>query len=490
MTPAASIIAAARAAAPQWRERGVRARARLIGVLRRSLAARREVAAAVIATDTGKPALEALINEVLPSLETLRYHERYAAGILAPRRRRGGLLFPRSRFHVEYRPRGVVLVLAPYNLPFQLALAPAVAALAAGNAVVVKVSERTPGIAPLLEELFAGAGFPPGVVTVLTGDAAAGEALVRAQPDLALLTGSTATGRRVLELAAATLTPVILELGGKDPMIVLADAPFERAVDAAVYGACANAGQVCVAVQRVYVERPLFGRFVAATAARAARVRLGADMGPLISAAHAARFEALVADAVARGAVLHTGASVRGSSAEPAVLTGVTDDMRIMQEETFGPALPIVPVEDEAEAIRRANASPYGLSASVWTADLAKGRRVAAQLEAGSVAVNDVLKHIGNPDLPFGGSKQSGIGVYRGPEGVRAFCRPVAVTVNPGKARSEPNWFPYDAAKARRIDLLIALRYEPRALLARVWRTLVAPTQQPRIGASRAESSR
>jgi acyl-CoA reductase-like NAD-dependent aldehyde dehydrogenase len=489
MSSAASLIAAARAAAPQWRELGVRARARLLGALRRSLAARRQLAAAVVARETGKPPLEALINEVLPTLETLRYHERYAAGILAPERRRGSLLFPRARFYVEYRPRGVVLVLAPYNLPLQLALAPAVAALAAGNAVVVKVSERAPAIAPLLMELFAAAGFPPGVVTVQAGDAAAAEALVRAQPDLVLLTGSTTTGRRVLELAAATLTPVILELGGKDPMIVLADAPFERAVDAAVYGACANAGQVCAAVQRVYVERPLFERFVAAAAARAGELRLGADIGSLASAAHAARFEALVADAVARGAVLHRAGRIDGRAAEPTVLTAVTDDMRIMQEETFGPALPIVPVADEAEAIRRANASPYGLCASVWTADLAKGRRIAAQLEAGSVAINDVLKHIGNPDLPFGGCKQSGLGVYRGPEGLRAFCRPVAVTVNPGTARGEPNWFPYDAAKARRIDLLIALRYEPRAIFERAWRRLAGPARQPRVDASRAESS-
>jgi acyl-CoA reductase-like NAD-dependent aldehyde dehydrogenase len=366
-------------------------------------------------------------------------------------------------------------------------MAPAVAALAAGNTVVVKVSERAPAVAALIEYLFAGAGFPPGVVTVRSDDAVAAEALVRAQPDLVLLTGSTATGRRVLELAAAAMTPVILELGGKDAMIVLADAPFERAVDAAVYGAFANAGQLCVAVQRVYVEQPLFARFVAAAAARAAQVRLGADIGPLHSVAQAARFEALVADAVARGAVLHTGGAVRGKRAAPAVLTGVTDDMRIMQEEISGPALPIVPVADEAEAIRRANASPYGLSASVWTTDPARGRRIAAALEAGSVAVNDVLKHVGNPDLPFGGCKQSGIGVYRGPEGLRAFCRPLAVTVNAGTARSEPNWFPYDAAKARHLDLLIALRYEPRALLKRAWRRLMKPTRHS--GANCAEDS-
>jgi acyl-CoA reductase-like NAD-dependent aldehyde dehydrogenase len=293
----------------------------------------------------------------------------------------------------------------------------------------------------------------------------------------------------VLELAAATLTPVILELGGKDPMIVLADAPFERAVDAAVYGAFANAGQICVAVQRVYVERPLFARFVAAAAARAARLRPGEDIGPMISAEHAARFEALVADAVAQGAVLHAGGGVRDRAAAPAVLTGVTDDMQIMQEETFGPALPIVPVADETEAIRRANASPYGLSASVWTADVAKGRRVASLLEAGSVAVNDVLKPVGNPDLPFGGCKQSGIGIYRGPEGLRAFCRPLAVTVSSARTRREPNWFPYDPAKARRIDLLIALRYEPRALLERAWRSLVG-VLRPRIRARDAETSR
>ena len=490
MSCATSLIEKARAGAPEWQARSVTERARLLGALRRSLAAKRALVAAVIARETGKPALEALINEVLPALEAVRYHERYSAKLLSPHRRRGSLLFPRARCHVEYHPRGVVLVLAPYNLPFQLALAPAVGALAAGNTVVVKVSERTSGIAPLLAQLFAEAGFPPGVVTVHAGDAAAAEALVLAQPDLVFLTGSTATGRRVLALAAKTLTPVILELGGKDPMIVLADAPFERAVEAAVYGAFANAGQICAAVQRVYVERPLFSRFVAAAAARAARVRLGEDVGSMISSAHAARFAALIADAVSLGAVLHTGGGVWGRAAVPAVLTGVTDDMRIMQEETFGPALPIVPVADETEAIQRANASHYGLSASVWTADVARGRRVASRLEAGSVAVNDVLKHIGNPDLPFGGCKQSGIGVYRGPEGLRAFCRPLAVTVSSGTASHEPNWFPYGAAQARRIDLLIALRYEPRALLERAWRSVVTRSRRQRSGAGDAESTR
>jgi acyl-CoA reductase-like NAD-dependent aldehyde dehydrogenase len=470
-----SAIADARADWQHWRSMPVAKRLRCLGALRRTIVEELDAIVSVIGERAGKPALDALLNDVLPTLALIDYYEKHAAAILRPERRAGTALFARARFHVEHVPRGVVLVLAPFNLPLQLTLAPVVTAFAAGNAVVAKVSERTAELVPLFSHLFERAGFPPGAVRFLSGGPDVGETLVRARPDLVLLTGNVTTGKRVMALAAEHLTPVVLELGGKDPFIVFADAPFERAVRGAVYGAFANGGQICVAAQRIYVERPLVERFAAAAAELAAELRVWpheeADVAALASPAAAERFRSLVDNAVANGARTRTVARVEGRVASPVVLTNVTADMRLMREETFGPALPIQPFESEEEAIELANASEYGLSASVWTSDSARGRRVASRLEAGSVAINDVLKNIGNPSMPFGGIKASGIGVYHGPEGLRACCRPLSIMENRSRAAREPNWFPYTHTQRRAIETTIAWLYSDVSWIGR-WRLL------------------
>jgi acyl-CoA reductase-like NAD-dependent aldehyde dehydrogenase len=470
-----SAIADARVAWQHWRDMPVAARLRCLRALRRVIVEELDTIVSTIGERAGKPALDALLNDVVPTLALIDYYEKHAAAILRPERRSSTALFARARFHIEHVPRGVVLVLAPFNLPFQLTLAPVVTAFAAGNAVVAKVSERTVGLVPLFSRLFERAGFPAGAVRFFSGGPEVGETLVRARPDLVLLTGNVATGKRVMALAAEHLTPVVLELGGKDPFIVFADAPFERAVRGAVYGAFANGGQICVAAQRVYVERPLFERFAAAAAELAAELRLWpheeADIAALASPADAARFQSLVDDAVSRGARARTVPRVDGRVASPVVLTEVTADMRLLHEETFGPALPIQPFDSEEEAISVANASEYGLSASVWTSDRARGRRVASRLEAGSVAINDVLKNIGNPSMPFGGTKTSGVGVYHGPEGLRACCRPLSIMESRSLATSEPNWFPYTRARRRGVETMIAWLYSDVSWLGR-WRLL------------------
>jgi acyl-CoA reductase-like NAD-dependent aldehyde dehydrogenase len=466
-------IAAARSA---WRGSmpSLPERRRRLAALRAVIVERVEEIARVIGEQTGKPKAETLLNDVIPALALIKYYEENAAKILRPERRPATLLFHRSRFEVEYHARGVVLVLAPFNLPFQLAVAPVISAFAAANAAVCKVSEHTPRVAALLRGLFEEADFAGGLVSFLAGGAELGEALVREKPDLVFLTGGTATGKRVMGLAAADLIPVILELGGKDPMIVFADAPFERAVAGAVYGAFANAGQICVAAQRIYVERPIFDRFVDEAARETNRLRVArgadSDIGPLVSAAQAERFAALVAEALDHGARLHTPFKISGRVASPAVLTGVPRQLPIMREEIFGPLMTVTPFDTEQEALELANDTPYGLNASVWTSDLQRGRRVAARIEAGSVAVNDVLKNIGNPHVPFGGIKGSGYGFYHGPEGLRAFCRPLSVMLNPGSARREPNWFPYTDEKARQLRAMIGLLYGGGSALARLWR--------------------
>jgi acyl-CoA reductase-like NAD-dependent aldehyde dehydrogenase len=468
-------VAAARADRERWRGMALADRVRCLAALRRVIVEELDVIVRAVGERAGKPALDALLNDVLPTLSLVAYYEKHAARILRPERRAAPALFGRARFHVEHVPRGVVVVLAPFNLPFQLTLNPVVTAFAAGNAVVAKVSEQAAGLLPLLAGLLERAGFPQGAVRFVAGGPEEGEALVRSRPDLVLLTGSVATGKRVMAIAAENLTPVVLELGGKDPFIVFADAPFERTVRGAVYGAFANAGQICVAAQRVYVERPLAERFAAAAAAHAQELRVwpraDADVAALASPGAAARFAAMVEDAVAKGARLRTELRVEGKSASPVVLTDVTTDMRLLREETFGPALPIVPFDTEEEAVALANASEFGLSASVWTSDRARARRVASRLEAGSVAINDVLKNIGNPSTPFGGIKSSGIGVYHGPEGLRACCRPLSVMESASRAASEPNWFPYTRARRRAIEATIAWLYSDATWLGR-WRLL------------------
>jgi len=466
-------IERARSAAPSWRSTGVRERARLLGRLRRALARERGELVAAVDAATRKPPLETLLNDLLPTLEAVRYCERHAPRILAPQKRpRPAWLFGGSRFHVEYVPRGVVLVLAPFNLPLQLALVPTVSALVAGNAVVCKISERTPKLAPLLQGLLDAAGFPPDAVQFLAGGPTLGETLVGANPDFVFATGGDAMGRRVAARAAERLLPVILELGGKDPMIVLEDAVLERAANGAVYGAFANAGQICVAAKRLYVARSLHDHFVASVVRRVAGLKAGygsaADVGPVASERQVDHFKELLDDARKLGAHVAAGGVVEGRLVLPTVLTSVTHSMRVMREETFAPVLPIMAFDDDDEAVALANDSALGLSGSVFTRDLARGARIASRLEVGSVSVNDVLKHVGNPHLPFGGAKASGIGFYRGPEGLRAFTRPLAIMVSSSSAEREPNWFPYTSAKQRAIEAFIDLRFGGRSLLTRL----------------------
>lgn len=480
MTPAfdssvdvASILASSRRAARAWAAEPIARRTALLKQLRLQIVQNIDLILKTLTEATGKPPGEAMMNEIVPTLEILRYYEKTAARILRREKRPTSFLFPRSRSYVTYPPRGVVVILGPSNFPFHLSLVPAMTALAAGNSVIVKISEHTPLLANLLTELFREAGFPMDVATVLSGPARLGADLAAAGPDLIFLTGSTETGRRVMAGAAQTLTPVILELGGKDPMIVFADAPFERTVRGAVYGAFANAGQVCVSVDRLLVERSVLDRFTEALVEETRRLKLGSDddsdVGPLASEVQADRFRAVIEDALSKGAVALTPVDIQGRWAHPVVLTKVTSRMRVWKEEIFGPLVSLIPFETEAEAVALANDSPFGLNASIWTRDLAKAERVAAQLVTGNCAVNEVLKNIGNPSLPFGGTKASGIGVYHGPEGLRAFSRPMSVMVNRGRWKREPNWFPYAPKNILQFKLMVNVLYGAGSWIQRGW---------------------
>lgn len=454
-------IGKAREAFLRWSQVPLSKRLTLIGGLRRLIIDRIDEIVDLLRLVTGKTRVDALINEIFPTLDAIRFYENQSASILKTYTTRKPVTYPKCFFRSEYHPLGVVLILSPWNFPFQLSLIPVVTALAAGNSVVLKPSETTPRIGEFISELVNEAGIYPDVLQVTFGDGETGEQLIAAQPDFIFMTGSTSAGKKVMEAAAKCLIPILLELGGKDPMIVFEDANLERAANGAVYGAFANAGQVCISVERVYVQDSIYEAFAHQVAEKARSLRVGStdddDIGAITSHRQLEIIKDHIEDARAKGAILMTEFAIDRCFIKPVVLRDVNHTMKIMREETFGPTLPLMPFQTEEEAIRLANDSAYGLSASIWTRDLGKARRVASKILAGSCAINDVIKHAGNARLPFGGMKQSGFGRYHGAEGLRAFSRQMSVMVNKGQTIRELNWFPYNSELSYNLKNLIRL---------------------------------
>lgn len=447
-TDIAAAMNAARQAALVWAQIDAKQRsqrmARLIAVMMAEL----DDIIAVLMVATGKVKTEALLGEVYPVLELLRYYQRHAAASLAPCPvHTAPLAFPQAQAVYERRPYGVVAVISPWNFPLQLTLAPLVTALISGNACVFKMSELSLPVGALLMRLLGQLDLPDGLVQQVIGAASEGMALVDARPDLVFFTGSVAAGRAVMARAAQHPIPVLLELGGKDAMLVFADADLERAANAALYGAFSNSGQVCVAVERCYVEAACYADFVARLVAATAQLNVGhgpvGDLGAITSLAQFAIIEAHYNDAIAKGAKASGPLRLQGRYLHPVVLWDVNHTMLLMQAETFGPLLPIMAFSDGQEAVRLANASDYGLNASVWSRDINKAERIARQLQVGNWAVNDVIKNIGHAGLPFGGVKNSGFGRYHGSEGLRQFTYTVSGLTSHSRLPKEPNWFPY-----------------------------------------------
>ncbi len=444
----------ARAAFAEWGRTSPEARVPLLRRLRLAIVDRLDHLTDVIAASTGKPPAEALTTELLPVLDTLAYLETHAPRTLRRRRMPTPVFLFGKTSYIEYRPRGVVLVVSPWNYPFQLAMVPVVTALAAGNAVVLKPSEVTPLVGVAIEELLDDVGFPAGVVQTAHGDGRLGAALVSGRPDYIFFTGSYRTGAMIQAEAAKHLIPTTLELSGHDAMIVMDDAPLARAVRGALWGGLLNSGQTCVAVERIYVQQGIYSEFTRRLAQEASRLQQGAgsdaDLGAMTSARQVDIVKEHVSDALAKGATLLHGQPPerwQGAFVPPVILADVTDDMLLCRQETFGPVLTVKAFQDEDEAVALANASPYGLGASVWTADRRRAQRLATRLDAGSVVINDVIVTIANPHLPFGGVKRSGLGSYHGEAGLKAFSHEKAVMADRLGRGAEVYWFPY-AGKA------------------------------------------
>jgi acyl-CoA reductase-like NAD-dependent aldehyde dehydrogenase len=468
MTPAQveQAVRRARPAQQEWAALSFSERRKIMFRWRSKLVANKEKIVATLVAENGKPRQEALV-ELFYLADVIGYYCRHAPRFLKDQAVPLHLL-KTKRARVTYHPVGVVGVISPWNFPLLLGFGDALAALAAGNAVVLKPSEITPLSVKLLVELAEGVGFPPGLLQVVTGLGETGGSLVD-YADLIAFTGGTSTGKKVLERASRRLIPVLLELGGKDPMIVLKDADLERAVRGAVAGAFFNSGQVCISVEKLFVEDPIYDSFVEKLVEQVQKLRLGSDaggdynvdLGPMTFQGQLDLVERQVADARAKGATILTGGKRReGLFYEPTILTGVTPDMLVMREETFGPVLPVIRVKDAAEAVKLANTSSFGLSSSIWTRDTSKGEALARKLEAGSTCVNDVIINYILPEVPFGGIKDSGLG-YRhgGPDSLKKFCRPQTVLTDRLGLKSEPFWMPYGKPVAKLLGLALDLLY-------------------------------
>jgi acyl-CoA reductase-like NAD-dependent aldehyde dehydrogenase len=443
-----------RKAQPEWAALAFEERGRYLERAIRVLLERQDAFVDSIVAETGKPRAEALATEVMTACDALQFYAKRAKRILADRHLPLHLL-KTKKLKIVHRPLGVVGIITPWNFPFILSLNPTAQALMAGNAVVLKPSEVTPYSGQLVEELFSAVGLPEGVLSVVLGDGETGAALLESGVDKISFTGSVATGRRVAETCGRRLVPCTLELGGKDPMIVCADADLDRAARGAVFGAFSNSGQVCTSTERVYVADEVADEFTRKVVKETSALRQGADgefdVGAIIRPEQLDVIEDHLRDAVAKGARVMAGGrrnpDYDGYFFEPTVLTDVTHDMRVMRDETFGPILPIMRVRSEEEALSLANDSAYGLNASVWTRNKRRGTQLAKAIESGCAVVNDCMVTYGVTESPFGGVKESGIGRVNGELGLKGFCNTRSILIDRMGASTEPTWFPYTARK-------------------------------------------
>ena len=467
------IMLRARRAQTDWAARPVRERCRLLQHFGERLYARRDEAAALVTREAGKPRVEALFADVLTSLDTAFYYSQQALRMLRPEavpHHNPALKAKRGRLWRE--PIGVIALISPWNYPLAVPLGTLLPALAAGNAVVVKPSELVPACGALMAELAKEAGAPDGLVQVVQGRGALGAALIAAGPDKVVFTGSVATGKRVAEACASTLIPSVLELGGKDAMLVLSDAALERASSAAVWGGFTNCGQACLSVERLYVERAVARPFLEMCIQKTKQLRLGdpadpaTDVGPMIRPEHRERVLRQLEDAVARGARILTGGHPRSDLGpaylEPTVITDVTPEMSLMRDETFGPVLPVIAVEDEEHAVRAANDSRFSLGASVWTGSAARGRRVAARLAAGSVMVNDVVSYFGICEAPHGGWGESGWGRTHSRAGFDELVRLKYVDTDALPGVPKAWWYGYNQGLLESAGHMLETLFAPR----------------------------
>jgi acyl-CoA reductase-like NAD-dependent aldehyde dehydrogenase len=465
-----SAVERAHAAQPAWGDLGVRKRVAVLREFQRKLRTRKSEIAEVITQEAGKPLAEALTTEVLVVLDAARFLIDRAYRLLRDEPlHHGNLATKLKRGRLVREPYGVVGIISPWNYPFSIPATEALAALVAGNAVVLKPSEFTSLAALALESLLQASGVPRDIFQVVIGDGATGAVLINSHIDKLVFTGSVATGKRIAAAAAERLLPMVLELGGKDPMLVLDDADIDVASSAAVWGAFLNAGQTCLSVERCYVHRRLYQEFLRACVEKTKKLRVGygldreSDVGPMIHERQLRIVESQMEDAVAHGARVLAGGSrlpeLGKNFYAPTVLADVTHGMSIMREETFGPVLPVMAFDSDEAAVKLANDSEYGLAASVWTRDRARGERLARRIQAGTVMVNDVVSYFGISEAPHGGVKSSGIGRAHGRSGLEEMTRLKYVDSDLMPGMKKVWWYGYGASFARQMEGFIDFQF-------------------------------
>jgi succinate-semialdehyde dehydrogenase/glutarate-semialdehyde dehydrogenase len=463
------IVTRAREARKSWAKLPIEDRCELLRSLCERIMASRDALADAIVVESGKPRVEALFADVFVAADTAKYFWQHAERLLRPESVPHHNLAAKAKSGtLTYEPFGVIGIISSWNYPLAIPVSQIVPALAAGNAIVCKTSEFTPQCGALIEKLFTDARFPPNLVTIVQGGSEVGQALIDATPDKIIFTGSVATGRRVAEACAKQLIPSVLELGGKDAMIVLSDADLEVASSAAVWGSYTNCGQVCLSVERLFVEESIREPFATLCVEKTRKLRLGpgndpsTDVGPLIRPQHVHRMVELVDDAIARGATILCGGGPRRDLGpnffEPTVMVDVDSTMRLSQEETFGPILAIQTVSNAEDAVAKANDSPFALAASVWTRNASRGTAIAQQLRAGAVMVNDLISYFAIAEAPHGGCGASGWGRTHGKAGLLEMVQSKYIDIDRLPHREKPWWYRYGPDLERAADEF--LRFE------------------------------
>jgi acyl-CoA reductase-like NAD-dependent aldehyde dehydrogenase len=465
-----TILAAALSAQEKWRTTEVSERRTLLKRLKDRMLVSRGELADIVVRESGKPRVEALFSDVFVSLDTAAYYAKNLPKLLKSERvphhssaaklKSGGLY---------YEPVGVIGIISSWNYPLAIPMGQIISAVAAGNAVVCKTSEFTPKCGELISKMFREAGFPEHLVNIVQGGGEIGQALIDARPDKVLFTGSVSTGKRVAEACARQLIPSVLELGGKDAMLVLSDANLDVASSAAIWGSFTNCGQVCLSVERLFVDNSVSEEFLKLCVEKTKTLRVGngaqpnIDVGPLIRPQHVKRMNDLIEDAVARGARVMCGGCARPDLGpcffEPTVIADVDSSMRLFQEETFGPILAIQTVRNADEAIEQANDSPFALAASVWTSNNELGRQIASRLRAGAVMVNDAISYFAIAEAPHGGCNASGWGRTHGRAGFLEMVQPKYVDVDGLTGSEKPWWYHYNESLSAAADDFLKLEF-------------------------------
>ena len=472
-------VEAAREAFRSWRSLDFRQKQEIFKAAKEILWRRAGEIARLITLEKGSPLVESLAVEVLSILETLDYYSHHQPDSLRPRKAPVHVpFFAHKKNRFLFQPLGPTLVISPWNFPFLLSANDVISALAAGNTVILRPSTSTPFCALAIGEIFLEAGLPPGVLNIVPCRVTQAEELIlNPLIQCLLFTGSVSTGKRIMELASRNLTSLVLELGGKDPMIVLEDADIDMASRGAVWAGFMNTGQSCASVERIYVASKIAPAFIEKVVALTKALKIGnpvepeVDLGPMENSSQLKVVEEHVQEAIAKGAELLCGGKkwpgLPGYFYEPTVLTKVDHSMKVMKEETFGPVLPIMTFNNIEEAIALANDSLYGLTASVWTRNPEKAARVAEQLEAGTVTINDHMFSATEPRAIWGGIKQTGIGRSHGPYGLLELVNIKYVSADFSGKKDRVWWYPYSLNKyellQESLNLLHGRRFQEKA---------------------------